>query len=91
MSAPAPGSIPISDPIIPERIACHLRIHNRGRLAPKTERTDPASHWLQERGGESGAVAWLPGVVTAESKVRILRKTSETPNRPIMAGMKLIP
>jgi len=80
MSAPAPGKIPIAVPIRLERTQAPGRVRKypiAGRRigAPATEAASPA---------------FVPteGVPTQTAAPR---KTSDKPNSPIIAGMKLIP
>ncbi len=78
MSAPAPGSMPMSEPMLLERRKWKKRPEKVWRAGEKVSRMAP--RWPLAEVGVICGVAPL-----------ILRRTSEMPKRPIIAGMNSIP
>ena len=76
MSAPAPGSMPMREPMVPERRKWKKRPENVWKAGAKVSRTAPFF-------STTGA--------TCVAAPLILRRISETPKSPIMAGMNSIP
>ena len=84
MSAPAPGSIPIVAPMV-------LLRNNGPRRRAVRDRTPGSS---PAGPCDSADVDFVRVKGSARSPRRIsstLRRTSDRPNKPIIAGMKLIP
>ena len=92
ISAPAPGSIPTTEPITPERSACHFRRHNSGKAGPNTIRVGVTRNRPRSPSRFPAAGCSIVLVFPASLSItNTFRRISETPNRPIIAGMKFTP
>ena len=77
MSAPAPGRMPIAVPIALACSVCHGRRHSSDKEPENTDASDAFARGAETRGAPPSA--------------RTPRSTSDRPNRPTSAGMKLTP